>query len=140
MSELSSGKDTRTSTDKVVWLNKGWYPTYYAFCPSEKAWHRELKRLGSPPEPYPKEDGRCTVFESKKGICVIVTVREHDVSDTQVVGLLVHEAMHIWQEIKKDIGEKEAGSEQEAYALQSIALQLIAAYGDTRGFKELKTW
>lgn len=128
---------TRTSINKVVWLDRGWYPVYYGFCPNEKVWKKELKRLGIENEPYPTEDARCTFLEKGNKTCVIVTVSE-GATDEEVIGVLVHEAMHIWQQIRKSIGERKPGKEQEAYALQNITLQLINAYQKTRGFKDFK--
>ncbi|MGH6754955.1 MAG: hypothetical protein ACREDP_22580 [Bradyrhizobium sp.] len=130
-------------SDRVVWCDRGWMPTYYGFCPSEKAWKREMKRLGVSGEPYPDSDGKCVSLEHKKDgkLCCIVTIAERlDKKDDPlgIVGLIVHEAVHVWQKVRADIGEKEPSAEFEAYALQNISTQLMSAYAQTRNPKIAK--
>lgn len=60
---------------------------------------------------------------------VIVCMRDWETrSGIEVAGLLVHEAVHIWQEYCEMIGEERPGREQEAYAVQSIAQELMAEF------------
>ena len=118
----------------VVWCDKGWYPVYWGFCPSEAAWKREMRRMRAT-EAYPRSDGRCTVFESAEGkVSILVTLSDRlDGKDPMgIVALLVHEAVHVWQHICDHIGETKASKEVEAYAIQRIVSELMRAYADTR--------
>jgi len=45
-----------------------------------------------------------------------------------VYGLIVHEATHIWQEIKELLGEDNPSKEFEAYSMQWIAQELMVEY------------
>ncbi|AWL18596.1 hypothetical protein DIW83_05910 [Acinetobacter nosocomialis] len=49
----------------------------------------------------------------------------------EVYGLLLHEAVHVWQKVKKLMGEKEPSSEFEAYSIQSIAQDLFEMYEES---------
>lgn len=46
----------------------------------------------------------------------------------EVYGLLLHEAVHVWQQIKGLMGEREPSSEFEAYSIQAIAQDLFEMY------------
>lgn len=49
-----------------------------------------------------------------------------------VIGIIVHEAAHIYQELLKSIGEVPDGAEFEAYSLQNITQQLLWSYQEQR--------
>ncbi|MFZ3192808.1 MAG: hypothetical protein WA154_06345 [Moraxellaceae bacterium] len=49
-------------------------------------------------------------------------------SATAVYGLLVHEAVHIWQAALKNMNESEPSKEFEAYSVQRIAMDLFYMY------------
>ena len=77
--------------------------------------------------PGPK--GRVVTFEGARGLACVVMVRNvEDCTPIEVAGLLVHEAVHVWQQYADDIGERNPGTEQEAYAIQSIAQELMAEF------------
>ena len=124
---------------KTLWLNTGHYPVEVGFCPDRSGWKAEMKAMGLD-EPYPCEDGaRCEYFEYDGQFkCLILVADNIDKqSALGIIGLLVHEVTHVWQWIKKVIGEKEPGAEQEAYAMQSMSMELIAMYQRTRLKKPL---
>lgn len=51
-----------------------------------------------------------------------------DRSSIEIHGLLLHEAVHIWQKIKKRMNEKKPSAEFEAYSIQAIAQDLFEMY------------
>jgi len=67
------------------------------------------------------------VSENKR-VCVVCLGNMGGRSAIEVAGLLVHEAVHVWQEYADSIGESTPGREQEAYAIQAIAQELMAEY------------
>ncbi|WP_146097128.1 hypothetical protein [Brucella oryzae] len=94
-----------------------------------------MKRLNCK-EPYPYTDGRCTTFTNEGKVVCIVTLRdgsENERSISEITGLLVHEATHVWQTIRDDIGEKDPSPEFEAYSMQAIFQGLFTAFQETRG-------
>lgn len=135
----SRSSQLASSVDKVVWCERGWLPTHYGFCPSAKAWAREMKRLGiEDAPPYPESDDCAVTFNNEEKTAVIVTIHERVDSYNDSIGLtdiIAHESAHVWQSILEDIGERNPSAEFEAYALQNIVMNLAAAYRDTRGKK-----
>jgi hypothetical protein len=71
-----------------------------------------------------------TILRNKRRelVCVVSICPHEKRSHIEIAGLLVHEAVHVWQEYAKSIGEQTPGVEQEAYAIQSIAQELMAEY------------
>lgn len=54
-----------------------------------------------------------------------------------VYGLLLHEAVHIWQRTKQLMGEREPSVEFEAYSIQHIAQDLFFMYQESEVDNEL---
>lgn len=128
--------NTAKGKDRVVWCDKGWMSLCYGFCPNEKAWNYEMKRLGIKPlPPYPTSDAAVHHFENagEHRACVIVTMTAEAKTGTEKVGMLVHEAMHVWRAMKEEIGETHPSSEFEAYSMQCVTQSLIEAFEITRG-------
>lgn len=122
---------------KIIYCDRGWFPLFYAFCPTEDAWDREVKRLDDPKARYPEHEAATSkIFDDRKGeqnsIC-IVTLRKDKHADFRrhdpgTVALLVHEAVHVWQAMMEAMGERDRPrSEIEAYAIQCIFAELYRA-------------
>lgn len=120
---------------KVEWLDRSIaYPgAYLALCTTEKQFLAAMKhcKIKNPPDWITSvhADATCHHLVNPKGEAVcVVTVRVSGQSAVEVAGLLVHEAVHVWQEYCARIGEVNPGREQEAYGIQSIAQELMQSY------------
>lgn len=61
-------------------------------------------------------------------MCIVALDTSRSRNPIEIAGLLVHEAVHVWQEYCDSIGEAFPGKEQEAYAIQAIAQELMDEY------------
>jgi hypothetical protein len=74
-------------------------------------------------------DATMHVFSAPRGLaCVVCLARWEGRDPIEVAGCLVHEAVHVWQAYASSIGERRPGDEQEAYAVQAIAQELLAEF------------
>jgi hypothetical protein len=121
---------------KPEWLSRdiGAAAPYYTLVLSQEEFDAELKKLKVPlGQTYlstTHSNATTTFLTSSKGAhCAIVSLGPwKGLSGIQIACLLVHEAVHIWQEYAANIGEHTPGSEQEAYAVQSIAQRLMLEF------------
>lgn len=63
-----------------------------------------------------------------KPVCIVCLGSREGRNSIEVAGLLIHEAVHVWQRYAMSIGERHPGDEQEAYGIQAIAQELLAEY------------
>lgn len=128
------------------WLDRALVvsPYHYCLCIDEKSFRKELKKLDLPKDQWPsflasaQADATVHFFEHSNGnLCAIVCIRaskKH--SKEQVYAMLVHEAVHIWQEILDYLGEKSPSKEFEAYSVQTFCQRLFESYAaQTKGKK-----
>lgn len=120
------------SGHSMLWLDQGWQPMPIGFAPSKRAFKRFLKEKGGEVEATP---GAAAVTHHFHGDCVVVCLFKDTpgVSRIQIAGLLAHEAVHVWQAVRKEMNEKAPAVEQEAYAVQAIFQNLYRAWFDVRG-------
>lgn len=128
-------KAKKPKKSKVIYCNRGWQTMFFGFCPNEEAWQREMEKMGLQ-EPYPQSDA-CVTFFSRKGKHVaIMTISQVRKSKEEMVGLIVHECTHIWQEVLYHMKEKDKpGAEIEAYSMQAITQEILGAMRQSGVFK-----
>lgn len=125
----------------IKWLNRSIItsPLHFALCLKAKDFQRELKRLNVPRDDWPnfilnEYSHATTHFLQRRGkiIAIVCLGSTKGRTPVEINGLLVHEAVHIWQEIRENIGEARPSSEFEAYSIQAIAQSLMDAYRERR--------
>ena len=86
--------------------------------------------LGRPYLSTKRADATTHLLSNDRGetVAVVALGDMSNRSGVEIAGLLVHEAVHVWQEHCENIGETHPGREQEAYAVQGIAQELMAEY------------
>lgn len=123
--------------NKLEWLDRSLLASpYYCLVLNEKQFHKALKHLRLPCKDWPNflstSHANATAHHFRKNDGSLATVvclgstkgrKLHE-----IYGLLVHEAVHIWQEYREFIGERFPSSEFEAYSIQWIAQNLIDSY------------
>jgi hypothetical protein len=106
----------------------------FTLCLSEVDYKLVVRELNVPyPSPYYDVTGTANAwvkeFESvgQKSRVALVCVKPETLEKplTEILGYLVHEAVHIYQFAREYIGERHPGIEFEAYMIQKISERLI---------------
>lgn len=111
---------------------------YLALCLSESEYTAALRHLRVPDPPRWVNDGADATAHylttpAGKRACVVCLDNWQGRDPIEVAGLLIHEAVHVWQDYCDGIGERAPGTEQEAYAVQAIAQELLAEFARRMG-------
>ena len=123
----------------MKWLDRSLVqsPLCYGVCFTEADFHKELAKMKVSPADWPEfisPSANATVHHflttDEVDECCIVCIKKTKLPVHQVTALLSHEAVHVWQAIRRNIGEHEPSDEFEAYAVQSIVHNLVQAYYD----------
>lgn len=106
---------------------------YLTLCLSEEELKHALRGMTKHYVAFPESGALCTTLDhaKTKEVCAVVSVSKHSqefCNAIEMAGLLIHEAVHVWQEYAQRMGEKSPGDEQEAYAIQAISQELLAEY------------
>ena len=124
---------------KTRWLDRriGLAGPYLALCLGEDEFRAAIKHLKLSETPkWARSGANATLhtFDNPNGnlLCVVCMNGYESGSPIEVAGLLVHEAVHVWQQWCRDIDERNPGDEQEAYAVQHIAQTLMSEFARRR--------
>ena len=105
---------------------------FLALCLSQEEFDAALKDIGVRPMDFIRNDhsdATAHYIDADSGFSCVVCMRGYEGrSPIEVAGLLVHEAVHIWQVYAERLGEESPGAEQEAYAIQCISQELMAEF------------
>lgn len=105
---------------------------HLALCLTEGEYVAAVESFGiQSQQAWLRKDAATHWFESGGGLSAIVCLDGRAAlgrDPVEVAGLLVHEAVHVWQAYAKQIGEESPGQEQEAYAIQAISQELMAEF------------
>ena len=119
------------------WLS---VPVKYCLCFTPEEYRYANKVCGREHySPFVNEGAHATThtfqLPNRKGRGAIVCLKlDENWTIEQIHGLLVHEAVHVFQEIMAEWGEEKPGDETQAYFIQTIASDLF--YELTRYYKE----
>lgn len=124
---------------KPKWLDRTLFVSshYITLCTTEKLFKKALKHLNiaknERPEFLSDWNSSATAHfftnrKDKEASVVVCLGSTEGKTLSQVYALLVHEAVHIWQETKECLGETNPSVELEAYAIQNLSYQLMSEY------------
>lgn len=123
------------SKTKYRWLGRRMSAPgpYLTLCLSEDEYLHAAKHLKltarSPWIKSPQADATAHHIANGNNLACIVCLQvDTGRNAIEIAGLLVHEAVHVWQEWCDFYGEEFPSREQEAYAVQAISQELLAEY------------
>jgi len=120
----------------VKWLNRTLIAgPHLTLVTTEKQYHKVLKHCRVPKTEWPRwaNGGNASTLslenEDGEQVCIVTMHTIPKGLDRNTAhGLLVHEAVHVWQHKLEGMGETRPSSEFEAYSIQAIAQELFDQY------------
>jgi len=127
---------SRKERPHITYLD-GPFPIMVGYASSEKRFYREMKRLGiKDPLAFVTDGASATTHilssTTSQTVCIVCLGSTKGKSPAQVYALMVHEAVHCWQETRKAMREEEPSSEFEAYTIQHYAQRFMEEFAANR--------
>ena len=116
------------------WLEREVHPLgpHLILCLSQSEFSEVLAHLKADPSPWLNPNASATTHHytntDGRSACIVCVGSVDGRTAPQINALLVHEAVHVWQEHRRVIGEHAPSSEMEAYGIQYIAETLMTEY------------
>lgn len=112
---------------------------YLGLATTEVQFHKAMRHCKVARENWPAwvsegADATTHTFANKDGntACMVCIRPREGHTPIKIAAILVHEAVHVWQEHCERIGERNPSPEFEAYSIQAISQRLMQAYADQR--------
>lgn len=113
------------------WLNAGHLPFRFALVTSKAEWRWVQKDVGHQAK-WQKPTGAITWWFNHGGHLTVLVAVNPKADEEAALKFLVHEAVHVWQNVRKHIGEHEPSKEFEAYTVDGIFVALWEAWKEKR--------
>ena len=122
--------DQATPTDGVISRDVGYFPYSFALAVGKEQKDVFLKKIGCDNIPAPKSTSLATANNiSGSWYGTLVTIHDAtSISGFKIVEILIHEAVHVYQNLIKHIGESHPSTEFDAYTVHHISMELIADF------------
>jgi hypothetical protein len=106
-------------------------------CLNQQEYDQVMKEVNSYSSVYlPKSKNACVrIFDDPEGneLFIICLDAAKDVTVMDMVGLIVHETVHVFQSKCANMGEDHPSSEFQAYGIQNLFLTILEAYLEKKG-------
>lgn len=112
------------------------FPVTLYFCDDEADYDKVIKKIDGDKFDGDKDEfnhfpavgeAHTLAFHGDHGLDMVVALGKQESLFT-AIDMLIHESVHVFQFVKKEVGEKHPGAEIEAYAVQYYARWMIAQY------------
>lgn len=118
----------------VKWIDRSlvYSPVYIAICTTQAGFDLTCREYGLKPYSFISAGADATHHHWSKGgksISVVCVPPRGKRTRAAYAALIVHEAAHAWQTVRKCISESDPSPEFEAYSLQNICQGLFEAVG-----------
>lgn len=110
------------------------YPCWFAFCPTESEFRKELRQSSDPDFPFPDTSGCCVEYTDKEGDrkTIVVINCDWEKDTATAMGVLVHECVHVVEAMIRVAQDDRPSEEFRAYMTQAVFCELLSDISEWR--------